>query len=118
MVIYFKSMKALNHLLKHGIVYTLRHRFRKRICKWNDFRRVFECPVELVKTSRKSKPIAKAVVYFVSMVNINYKKDLEKYVEHSGFESVDEWINEYVRLNGNHLIAVLYKVKLVERVDK
>ena len=118
MVIYFKSTKALNYLLKHGFVYTLRGRFRKRYCRWIETKRIFKCPVETVKTTRDSKPLGKAVVYLIGMVNIiSEKEKLKKYVKHSGFNSVDEWIDEFIRLNGKHPIAFLYKVKLIEKVN-
>ena len=116
MVIYFKSRKALKHLLIHGFVYTLRSSYRKRYCRWIEDKQYYKCVVESVKTSRYSKSVAKAVVYMIGLVNINNRDELEKYVNHSGFSSVDEWINEYKRLNGNHPIAVLYKVKLLEEV--
>jgi len=102
-VIYFKSERALRYLLSRGFVYTLR-----------GFRKGCVGRVVSVKTSRGSKAVAKAIIHYVKDVDINDIEALKEYVKHSGFESVNEWVREYRRLNGNRVKAYLYKVELVK----
>lgn len=128
MVMYFKSEKALKHLLEHGIVYTIRKEKRKRTGK------------DWIKKSRRGKKIADVIVEYVGRVEILYRGDnkwfggivfpgdgkylyddsLENYVEHSGFKTLNAWIRELMRLNGIRTWRKmtidwhLYKVTLVE----
>ena len=118
MVMYFKSRKALNHLLKHGVVYTLRSEKRSRV--GNDW----------VKTSRRSEKVSDVFVEEIGLIKletvaskfsmtarvIEYTNlsQLEPYVEHSGFGSVEEWVEEYWKLTGWRApYAWLYKVTLL-----
>jgi len=55
---YFKSGKALNHLLKHGFVYTLREERRKKL--GNDW----------IKTSRKGEKVADVFVEEIGLIHL------------------------------------------------
>jgi len=115
MVIYFKSEKALRHLLKNGIVYTLREQRRKRNGK------------DWITTQKGGSKIADVIikeVAFVNMVNDSPYNDvkvitwdeLNSYVRNSGFSSLSEWIAEYWTLHKKRgripTFAWLYEVKL------
>ena len=101
-VIYFKSKRALEHLLKHGEVYTIRPKERTE-------------GFAVVKTSRKSQRLAVVDVKYVGKVSAG---TLDNFVDKSGFRSVREWLEEVRRLNGGKLPErmFLYCVKLLERL--
>ena len=114
MVIYFKSEKALRYLLKNGLVYTLREQRRKKTGK------------DWVATYKGSGKIAN--VYIKEIAFVNMVKDgpyddvsvitwdeLDAYVQHSGFDSLEEWVTEYWKLSkgrGAPLFAWLYEVRM------
>lgn len=126
MVIYFKSEKALDYLLNHGFVYTLRYSARKKLGP------------DWIQANRNSRKIADVNISYVGRVILDpavkldplnlytvvmidpWKDDriynivgtLEDYVAHSGFDSVDEWIEEFRNLSGNKKTAWLYKVEI------
>ena len=130
MVIYFKDEKALNHLFKHGVVYTIRKHKRKRVGK------------DWLAKSRRSGKIADVNVEYVGKLEIVYlgnnkwrggivfpdegPKYLyddyldEKYVQHSGFKTLNAWIRALMRLNGIRTWRKmtidwhLYKVTLIK----
>jgi len=95
-MIIFRSEKALSFLRDKGFVYTLRARRR----------RTGRCAV---KRGRKEPILFYADVYFVKQVTLD-EKELESYAPYSGFESPNEWIEEYRRLNGTSEKPFLYKV--------
>jgi len=122
-VMYFKSQKALNYLLEHGFVYTLRAERRKHV--GNDW----------IKTSRRGEKVADVFVEEIRLIKLetvtqkfSMKKrvveytdlsQLEPYVEHSGFNSVEEWVEEYWKLAGWRApYAWLYKVTLREKLKE
>lgn len=119
-VIYFKSKKALNYLLKNGEVYTIRPRKRSE-------------GLAYVKTSKKGRKLAEVEVRCVGKVDLTAPDDewyidltdvdfitigrggLKRFVGKSGFNSVEEWLEEVRRLNGGKLPAdkmFLYHVEL------
>jgi len=115
-VIYFKSKKALDCLLKNGEVYTIRPKKR------------FE-GLAYVKTSKKGRKLAEVEVKYVGEVvqtapddewfvveGAYAKGKLEEFVDKSGFNSVEEWLEEVRKLNGGKLPdkMFLYHVKLLE----
>lgn len=123
MVMYFKSEKALEFLLKNGVVYTLRSK-RKKIIGW-----------DWIKTSRNGRKVADVFVeevgrvtfpgcYGIAKERLPIKKrtvdytdtsQIEPYVEYSGFSSAKEWLEEYWELVGDRIpFAWLYKVTLLE----
>ncbi|WP_145973177.1 hypothetical protein [Thermococcus barophilus] len=133
MVIYFKDEKALNHLLKHGVVYTIRKHKRKRTGK------------DWLAKDRKSGKIANVIVEYVGKLEIVYLGDNkwrggivfpngkkyvyddyldEKYVQHSGFKTLNAWIRALMRLNGIRTWRKmtidwhLYKVTLVKKLEE
>jgi len=102
-VIYFKSKKALEHLLKNGEVYTIRPTKRTE-------------GFAFVKTSKKGKKIAIVGVKYVGEIVLTApdgewfvadgayaKGKLEEFVDKSGFDSVEEWLEEVRKLNGGKL---------------
>jgi len=110
MVFIFTSEKARNHLLREGFVYTLRAR-----------RRSIEFGEDWFTDKRSGRKIADVHVARVIDFPVNLKEGLiplkaflEAYVKHSGFASVDEWIDEFKRLNRPHRITHLwlYRVSL------
>nr|QFN51303.1 hypothetical protein [Pyrococcus abyssi] len=123
----------MKHLLKHGVVYTIRKEKRKRVGK------------DWITTGRGNKKIADVNVEYVGMVEILYKgfgnwfggvvfpdnkpkfmydATLEDYVKHSGFNTVNAWIRELMRLNGIKTWKKmpiewhLYKVTLVKKAEE
>jgi len=95
-MIIFKSEKARSFLIEHGFVYTLRARKRRT-------------GRSLVKDSLKGSPLFYADVYFVGEVPLD-EASLEPYVAYSGFDSAEEWLSEFKKLNGSSSTAFLYKV--------
>jgi len=133
MVIYFKDEKALNHLLKHGVVYTIRKHKRKRVGK------------DWLAKSRRSGKIADVNVEYVGKLEIVYlgnnrwrggivfpdgKKYVyddfldEKYVQHSGFKTLNAWIRALMRLSDIRTWRKmtidwhLYKVTLIKEREE
>ena len=98
MVIIFRSEKALSYLLSYGEIYTFRVRRRKVGRDW-------------VTDKRRGHKIADV---FIEEVGVFTLEELSRFVEHSGFASVKEWIEEIQKLN-NHLPerGWLYKVKVI-----
>ena len=111
MRIRFDSEKARDYLLSHGYVYTLR--------TWHSPRQVMALAIS------DGKPIGRVFISLIDVVPL-VKKDqakeiLVKYVNESGFNSVDEWVEEFRRLNRGRKVraAYLYKVVLTrERGDE
>jgi len=117
--IVFQHDKPFQHLLKHGFVYTLRATKRR------------EGVVEL-RRSRSERPLGLVSVSFVGLVErmadryvvVNPAKPqqrvpLESFVKYSGFDSLQEWLKAYVKLNGYVMFPPrLYKVQLVKLYNK
>ena len=118
---YFKSKKALEYLLRNGFVYTLRESRRKKL--GNDW----------IKESRKGNKIADVYIEEIGLIRfetisekvsmksrvVEYTdlSQIEPYVQHSGFSSAEEWIEEYWKLAGWRTpFAWLYKVTLREKL--
>ncbi len=102
-MISFKSKKALNYLLKHGLVYTLRPFKRK------------EGITALL--NEKDMKIGLVEVKFITELNSeNLAESLKDFVGESGFKSVEEWINEAKKLLRGNLPErlYLYQVKLLK----
>lgn len=79
MPIYFNIKEAREYLLKHGEVYTLRKP-----------RKVGNASIMIGNRYRQNvKKIGNGYVSFVEQI-VN-DKQLEKYVEQSGFKSIEKW---------------------------
>jgi len=116
-VIYFKSKKALDYLLKNGEVYTIRLRKRSE-------------GLAYVKTHRKGRKIMDVVVRYVGEVMLLQKLGwsvvgevyiigkLEDFVNKSGFSSVDEWLEEVKRLNKGKLPDEIFLYHVIEESRK
>jgi len=114
-VLIFKSEKALNFLMEHGYIYTIRTKKRAG---------------EVWITDRRGgKKIADGFIVYVGEVNQLLPDNdwwvtqgacalekLEKFVQHSGFDSIEEWINAVKELHGGELPDRMYLhyVKLIE----
>jgi hypothetical protein len=83
MVIIFQSRKALNHLLQRGVVFTFRLHRRKAGMEW-------------VTDRRGGHKIADVIV---EEEGVFTRHNLGLYVEFSGFNTLQEWIEEVWRLN-------------------
>ena len=117
--IVFQYDKPFQYLLKHGFVYTLRAAKRR------------EGVVEL-RRSKSGRALGLVSVAFIGLVEridnkyvvINPAKPqewvpLESFVKHSGFDSLQEWLKAYVKLNGYVMFPPrLYKVQLVKLYNK
>jgi len=118
MVMIFKSKKALNFLLTHGEVYTLRPKRRKEGRDWITDRRggkkIANVEVELVAFIDLEKNYAETYRYINTIFNCA-KDLLGNYVEKSGFQSVGEWLSEGRRIYKGSLPnqPYLYHVRLV-----
>ena len=104
MRIRFESARAREQLLGRGYAYTLR---AWRITK----------PITALAVSN-GKPIGRVLVKPVAVVHLGSgqaREVLARYVGGSGFNSVDEWLTEFTRLNGGRRVGVayLYRVELV-----
>ena len=104
MRIRFESARAREQLLTRGYAYTLR--------AWHVAK-----PITALAISN-GKPIGKVLVKPVAAVHLGSgraREVLARYVGGSGFNSVDEWLTEFRRLNGGRVIKVayLYRVELV-----
>lgn len=85
----FKSEKARNFLLKHGIVITFRPKKRKK-----NIEQTWATP------KYRGKKICDIIVRLLCEVKREeIREKLDKYVALSGFKTVDEWIEEIKKLN-------------------
>jgi len=102
MPIIFSSEKARRHLLEKGFVYTFRIKQRKQkgpvVKDWVTDRRCGRKIVDVIVMSLG--------LYFLS--------ELSKFASGSGFDSLEEWIEETKSLNKGKLLRQgwLYKVQL------
>jgi hypothetical protein len=96
MVISFSLENVRKHLLEHGIVYTLRDHPHKTGRDW-------------ANSGRCTEKIAD-----VSIIEVQFKY-LDKYLIHSGFETVEQWLAAYCHLNGESSLpqARLYRVEVI-----
>ena len=105
MVLIMQSKPALKHLLEHGFVYTVRLRKRKK-----------DETYDWVTDRRGGRKIADVYVCLVGGCGDNpeaWKLNLWAWVDHSGFPTVNDWINEILKLNHGKIgQAWLYLVKL------
>ena len=85
MVMIFQSEKALNHLMKYGYVFSFRVNRRKK----NGY--------DWIARRRRGKAIAYVTVKEIAKIPIS---DLSHYLFESGFDSVNEWVEEIKLLNG------------------
>lgn len=81
-----------------GIVYTLRARRRR---------------IGVTTIVSKGGRVGVATVRLVGAFNLSKPEDLKPYLPYSGFSSIEEWVREFRRLNGNTAKAYLYEVKLI-----
>ena len=108
----FQSPKALKHLLKTGEVYSFRvHRRKSR--RKNDW----------VTDKRGGKKICDVKVEYRGKVG--WVGDLVSRVKESGFNSIEEWVDEIKRLNpkdvavqADIICGYLYHVKKKEEKKK
>ena len=118
MVIWFKSEKALKYLLDHGFVYTLRRRRSTGLHHVRDgsgrvvgLAKIEEIGIFFLEPD-PDWPVLKDIYgYTVKGLRV-YLMD---FVEHSGFDSLTEWLHEFQRLHKRRKrTAWLYKVELME----
>ena|SRR3972149_10577824 len=101
MSIMFNVPEAGNHLIKHGIVYTMR---RKRTEGWQD----------LFVMGKLMKNRA-----YVSLEGQVFDLVLSTYVAHSGFDTLDKWRQAAKRTHGTEPENLsLYKVELKKEKDE
>jgi len=109
MVMSFQNQQVLNFLLARGVVYTFRVKKRKHLGK------------DWINAKRGLPKIANVNVHFVKDVKV--MRDLEPYIENSGFGSLQEWLDAILDLAGEtvyngliyddkHRSGVLYRVSL------
>jgi len=97
MVIIFSNEKARNQLLNEGFVYTIRKNRRKQFIKMpEDKQRMGYGVIDWATDRRGGKKICDVIIYEYDPVfrapgpyDIN---TLQDYVSHSGFGSLEEWI--------------------------
>jgi hypothetical protein len=89
----FKSEKARNFLLKHGVVVTFRPKKRKK-----NIEKTWATP------KYRGKKFADIIVRFLCEVKREeIREKLDEHVALSGFKTVDEWIEEIKNLNGGEI---------------
>jgi len=100
LVIYFKNRKARNHLLKRGVVYTLRSYLRRTGRDW-------------MTNKRGNKRVCNVEVSLIRVVSKDSLEELREYVPLSGFSSLEEWIRSFLELY-NTLPDTLYLYRVVK----
>ena len=109
MVLIFKSKKALDFLLKHGEVITFRLHERKAGKDW-------------ITDRRGGKKIADVEVVLLEETKTPHDfNKFQQYVDKSGFDSIEEWLSEIIKLNPACKLrdaetGYFYLVKLLHRV--
>ncbi len=111
-MIWFNSESARKQLIDNGIVVTARK-----------YRNTFGYDKAIYYNYKKDRIIiGKCDIKFLEYSDINdednkdHKRILSKYIELSGFNSVNEWVNEIRKLNNNRRLPeflVLLKVVLI-----
>jgi len=97
----FNHPKSYQFLRENGFVYTIRGHCKK-------FRRVVIMHNGAKVALGKAELIDKVLWWENGKRRINFPL-LEKYVEYSGFDSVEEWLSTAMRLNGLQFLY-LYKI--------
>jgi hypothetical protein len=99
MVISFQLENVRNHLLEHGMVYTMPSKPHKEGKDW-------------ANSGRTTKKIAD-----VKITEIYPSKDeyLGDYLKDSGFKTINEWIEAYLKLNNDFMLynMRLFKIELI-----
>jgi len=95
MRMFFNSDKAYNFLSRHLLIYTLRE------CRYRHKKNRYE--VEIWRNGwftglRGTKVLVECLRDVKDIGTL--RNILERYVEYSGFTSVEEWLNEVERLSG------------------
>ena len=109
-MIRFNSLRARDFLLRNGYVYTLRY--------WQR-----EDSFETTAVGG-GEPIGRVRVTYVTEVpltNMDRTREvLGRYVNESGFGSVEEWVGEFRRLNRGRRVrtAHLYRVVLIKAMRR
>ena len=100
--IFFNVPRALDYLLKNGFVYTARVHSEQN-------------HAERIRTVRRGsyfhfRTYGSAVVTYIRECN---SYDIEEFVEHSGFDSLEEWRTTLTRIHGIIPTMDLLKVELI-----
>ena len=103
-------MLFLNHplvrsyYLKHGRVFTLRAKRRKR-----------DGLQALVQGNRfKHRPVGRGIVVLAREFKALTPRGLAGFVRRSGFKSSKEWIEAYVQINGGKLLQPIYLYEVLK----
>lgn len=111
MVIWFNVEKARKYLEEHELIYTFRTRrkqFGKTLAVYTDSvcgkTSIFDVNVQKVDESHTSDS------------NHDHRSILSKYVEHSGFETIDEWLEEIRKVNFKERIPVYGMIIKVSKI--
>lgn len=99
MVIMFKNERVREFLRRKRVVYTLRPKRRKEGKDW-------------ANSGWGTKKFAEVEITFIKKITKENVSELEKYVDYSGFKSVEEWLEEARKLNGD-FPYYLYKVRAI-----
>ena len=105
---YFNSEKAFNFLKQYGIVYTLRPAGRRMPAK--------KMVVDIRHHSKKTE--FKATRFYVRDVLIEIPSMIANFAGMSGFDSLNEWIEEAKRISGAHKVWRLFMVKKINQEQK
>lgn len=102
--IFFNVPGALDYLLKNGFVYTARAHSDKN-------------HINRLRTIRKGSyyNFTTHGNVFVSFIRECNSYDIEEYVEHSGFDSLEEWRTTLTRIHGIIPTMDLLKAELVQK---
>ena len=112
MVIWFNSKTAREYLEANGLVYTARKRrkqFGHTIAIYSDD---MWGRLAIGKVN-----VALAMDSYESDNNHNHRTVLSNYVENSGFESLDKWIEEIQKLNTNRWLPEYLRILKVTMVN-
>ena len=104
-IIWFNHPRALDYLIRHGEVYTLRAHKKS-------------CPSGHVIIKSRYGLRARGLIRFVGVVDLRdptQVSQLGAFVAKSGFKTVDEWVRAFRELNGDATMAYLYYVRIEGR---
>jgi len=111
LVIIFQNEKARKHLLERGFVYTARTRARAST--------VLE---DWMTDKRGGKKIANVLIEPIVVCALpahGFPTELlELYVKHSGFDTVDEWVEAIKKFHPNRPVRELWIYKVHIRISK
>ncbi len=117
-MIWFNSEKSRTHLIKNGNVVTARKDrktfgYDKAVFRNEKGERVYLFMVDIAHLEDSYEGVLNGES---DERNMYHKRILSKYVHHSGFENVNEWVREICKLNNNRKIPAFLRLLWVVKI--